>query len=116
MKGVQRTTTLKRYAAWLEGVASSTVLAIDQTHQLGSNVAVVVGRAVGVWASIRRQFPLNKKEDIRDATSHLGEKINRSASGAVKSRDLAVSTQKIDGSIWSTEIEPTLTNLVRSYL
>lgn len=57
-----------------------------------------------------------KSSNLRDATSHLGEKINRSANGAVRSRDLAVSTQKIDGSMWSTEIEPTLTNLVRSYL
>ena len=51
-----------------------------------------------------------------DATSQRGEKIKKSASGAVRSLDLAVRTQKIDGSIWSTEIEPTLTNLVRSYL
>jgi hypothetical protein len=29
---------------------------------------------------------------------------------------LAVRTQKMEGSMWSTEIEPTLTNLVKSYL
>lgn len=72
------------------------------------------------------------------ATSHLGLKIRKSASGAVVSRDGAVRTQKIEGSMWSTvnysivrtarpvgeenvekfvpEIEPTLTNFVRSYL
>jgi len=42
--------------------------------------------------------------------------MRKSARGAVGSLDLAVRTQKIDGSIWSTEIEPTFTNLVRSYL
>lgn len=52
----------------------------------------------------------------REATSHLGEKMSRSANGVFGSRDLAVSTQKMEGSIWSTEMEPTLTNLVKSYL
>jgi hypothetical protein len=50
------------------------------------------------------------------ATSHLGLKIRKSASGAAGSRLGAVKTQKIDGSMWSTEMEPTLTNFVRSYL
>lgn len=36
---------------------------------------------------------------LRDATSHLGEKISRSARGAAGSRDLAVNTQKILGSM-----------------
>ncbi len=34
-----------------------------------------------------------------DATSHRGEKMRKSARGAVGSLDLAVRTQKIDGSI-----------------
>lgn len=42
--------------------------------------------------------------------------MSKSANGVFGSRDLAVSTQKMEGSIWSTEMEPTLTNLVRSYL
>jgi hypothetical protein len=42
--------------------------------------------------------------------------MRKSASGAVGSRDFAVRTQKMDGSMWSTEIEPTFTNLVKSYL
>lgn len=50
------------------------------------------------------------------ATSHLGLKMRKSASGADGSREGAVSTQKMDGSMWSTEMEPTLTNFVRSYL
>lgn len=50
------------------------------------------------------------------ATSQRGEKIKKSARGAVGSRDLAVRTQKMEGSMWSTDIEPTLTNFVRSYL
>jgi len=53
---------------------------------------------------------------VWDATSHRGEKIRKSARGAVGSLDLAVRTQKMEGSMWSTEIEPTLTNLVKSYL
>lgn len=36
---------------------------------------------------------------IRDATSQRGEKMSRSAKGAVGSRDLAVRTQKMEGSI-----------------
>jgi hypothetical protein len=36
---------------------------------------------------------------VCDAASHRGEKMRKSASGAVGSLDLAVSTQKIDGSI-----------------
>ena len=51
-----------------------------------------------------------------DATSQRGEKIRKSARGAAGSRERAVRTQKMDGSMWSTEIEPTLTNFVRSYL
>ncbi len=42
--------------------------------------------------------------------------MRKSARGACGSRDGAVRTQKIDGSMWSTEMEPTFTNLVRSYL
>ena len=42
--------------------------------------------------------------------------MSRSANGVFGSRDLAVNTQKMEGSMWSTEMEPTLTNLVRSYL
>lgn len=38
------------------------------------------------------------------ATSHLGEKIRKSASGAARSREGAVRTQKMDGSMWSTEV------------
>jgi hypothetical protein len=53
---------------------------------------------------------------VCDATSQRGLKIRKSASGAVGSWDLAVRTQKMEGSMWSTEMEPTLTNLVRSYL
>ena len=36
---------------------------------------------------------------VRDATSQRGEKMSRSAKGAVGSRDLAVRTQKMEGSI-----------------
>jgi hypothetical protein len=71
---------------------------------------------VSVFVIRKRGFSDIELHDIREATSHLGEKVRKSANGAVRSRDLAVSTQKIDGSIWSTEIEPTFTNLVRSYL
>lgn len=42
--------------------------------------------------------------------------MRKSASGVHGSRDFAVKTQKMEGSIWSTEMEPTLTNFVRSYL
>lgn len=37
--------------------------------------------------------------NVRDATSQRGEKMSRSAKGAVGSRDLAVRTQKMEGSI-----------------
>lgn len=37
--------------------------------------------------------------NVRDATSQRGEKMSRSAKGAVGSRDLAVRTQKIEGSM-----------------
>jgi hypothetical protein len=36
---------------------------------------------------------------VCDATSQRGEKIRKSARGAVGSRDLAVSTQKMEGSM-----------------
>jgi hypothetical protein len=57
-----------------------------------------------------------KSGHVLEATSQRGEKMRTSARGEVRSRDFAVRTQKMEGSMWSTEIEPTLTNLVKSYL
>jgi hypothetical protein len=53
---------------------------------------------------------------VLDAISHLGLKINRSARDVPGVLDLAVRTQKIDGSIWSLEIDPTFTNFSMAYL
>lgn len=50
------------------------------------------------------------------ATSQRGLKMRRSASGVPGVFDLAVSTQKMEGSMWSTVIEPTPTNFSMAYL
>lgn len=53
--------------------------------------------------------------NVFKATSHLGLKIKRSAKGIVGFFDFAVSTVNIDGSIWSFEMLPTLTNFSIAY-
>lgn len=45
---VRHHTAFKTDTSRLEFIAAAGVLAIDETHQLGSDVAVVVGRAVRV--------------------------------------------------------------------
>lgn len=54
--------------------------------------------------------------NVCEATSHLGLKIRRSASGVPDVFDLAVSTQKMDGSMWSLDMLPTFTNFSSAYL
>ena len=50
------------------------------------------------------------------ATSHRPLKMRKSTRGALGVFDFAVRTQKIEGSIWSLEMLPTLTNFSRAYL
>jgi len=52
---------------------------------------------------------------VLDATSQRGPNHRKSTRGVLGSRDLAVSTQLIDGSVWSTDVAFCDANLVRSY-
>jgi hypothetical protein len=108
---------LKADTSRLELIWATCVLAVDQAHELGSAIAVVVWRAVGYrLVSMLFKLEVQRSDLLWEATSHRGLKIKKSASGAAGSREGAVMTQKMEGSMWSTEIEPTLTNFVRSYL
>lgn len=53
---------------------------------------------------------------VWSATSHLPEKMRKSANGVPCVLLFAVNTQKIDGSMWSCEIEPTCVNFSMLYL
>jgi hypothetical protein len=53
---------------------------------------------------------------VFEATSHLGLKIKKSARGTPGALDFAVRTQKMEGSMWSLEMDPTLTNFSKAYL
>ena len=51
-----------------------------------------------------------------EATSQRGLKMSRSVSAWCGIFDLAVSTQKMEGSMWSFEMLPTFTNFSIAYL
>lgn len=48
LNGVMLTATFEGDTSGLEGVGTTAVVAVDETHQFGGSVAVVVWRAVGV--------------------------------------------------------------------
>jgi hypothetical protein len=111
-------TTFIAHAARLELIWATSIFTVNQTHELRSSVAVVVRRSVSLMrvSTYTHRRCCYNEDLLWEATSHLGLKIKKSASGAAGSLDGAVKTQNMEGSIWSTEIEPTLTNFVRSYL
>ena len=112
-------TSLIACSSRFKTITTTSIYAVKQAHELGSGVPVVILEQDQISASIivNNQGMIRAGgRNVRDAISHLGLKINRSARGVPGVLDLAVSTQKIDGSMWSLEIEPTLTNFSIAYL
>jgi hypothetical protein len=98
------TAALERDTARHEFVGPTAVFSIDETHEFRGCVTMVVWRAISVYnQSVIFPFSVTDgfflEVDVREATSHRGEKIKKSARGLVRSRDLAVKTQKIEGSM-----------------
>lgn len=97
---VRHKTAFEANAAGLELIGSTGILTVNETHKLRGGVPVVVR-----WSVLEGSINMSTDEKLKTrltvwlATSHLGEKMRKSASGAVGSRDGAVRTQNIDGSI-----------------
>jgi len=92
---------LEASTAGLEAVAAAALIAIDgDTHELRGHIAMVVGGPVG----LRRHVPPRRE----------GGEIGKGRRGIP--RGCRENTEKLEGSMWSTEMEPMLTNLVRPYL
>jgi hypothetical protein len=119
--GVMLTSTFEGDTSRLEGVGTTAVVAVDETHQFGgSSSSLLAGMLHRVRSARRLKLPdssasltttmtdtyrppyyhRNAASELMGlATSQRGEKMRRSAKGAVGSRDLAVRTQKIEGSM-----------------
>lgn len=65
-------TALKRNATRLEGVRAAAVVAVDQAHQLGGGVAVVVRRAVGVRGDVPARREDEEVGERRVEVARLG--------------------------------------------
>ena len=85
-----------------ELIAASSVISVDETHHLARTVPVIVLTALRWFNDIEQDVKrLTGGLNVPVATSHRPLKMRKSASGAPGVFDLAVRTQKIEGSMWS---------------
>lgn len=86
----------------LERIASALIVTIDKSHKLGGSIAVEVldTKEILSCVHVRNQVTAHTGgRNVCDATSQRGEKIKKSARGTPGVFDLAVRTQKIEGSM-----------------